>query len=248
MKTTNNTVLITGGSAGIGLEIAKAFSEQGNHVIITGRDEERLRHAAAQLKNATSIVHDVTSEQDTDALIGRIEKDFPHLNILVNNAGKAYAYQLNKMAQSAAKARQEMETNLHAVIDLTEKLLPVLLRQQEAAIINVSSIVAFVPAHGIATYSASKAALHSYTQSLRYVLNQSSSVKVFELMPPLVNTEFSKDIGGASGIPPAQVAMELLRALRNDTYEIRVGTTEDIYQLYRSDPDGAFQAINGALA
>lgn len=245
MKTTNNTVLITGGSAGIGLEIARSMSEQGNRVIITGRNEERLQKALAQLKNATAIAMDVSDEQDVQALVSRIGKDFPDLNLLINNAGQAYAYQLDAAADAAGKARHEMETNLYAIINLNEKLLPVLSRQQEAAIVNVSSIVAFVPSHGIATYSASKAALHSYTQSLRHTLAKGSSVKVFELMPPLVNTEFSKEIGGEHGIPPAQVASELLQALQSDTYEIHVGGTADIYKLHHVDPEAAFQAMNG---
>ncbi len=246
MKTTSNTVLITGGSAGIGLEIARAFSEQGNHVIITGRNEERLQQAAAQLKNVTAIALDVTKAEDINSLVSRLEKDFPQLNVVINNAGQAYAYQLAEKAGAAAKAKQEMETNFFAILDLNERLLPLLQQQQEAAIINVSSIVAFVPSHGISTYSASKAALHSYTQSLRHSLAQAGTVKVFELMPPLVNTDFSKEIGGEKGIPPAQVATELLQALAQDQYEIHVGATADLFQLFHSDPAGAFQAMNSA--
>jgi uncharacterized oxidoreductase len=244
MKTTNNTVLITGGSAGIGLEIARAFSEQGNHVIITGRNEERLQKAAAPLNQVTAIALDVTSSEDIAALVGRLEQDFPQLNIVINNAGQAYAYQLAEEAGAAAKAKHEMETNFFAILDLNERLLPLLKKQPEAAIVNVSSIVAFVPSHGVSTYSASKAALHSYTQSLRHTLAQSSTVKVFELMPPLVNTEFSKEIGGEKGIPAAQVAAELMEALSKDQYEIHVGGTADMFHLYHADPAGAFQAMN----
>jgi uncharacterized oxidoreductase len=107
----------------------------------------------------------------------------------------------------------------------------------------VSSIVAFVPG-SLATYSASKAALHSYTQSLRIAL-ENSSIKVFELMPPLVDTQFSAPIGGNKGISPRLVAEDLLTAFTNDNYEIRVGKTEDLYQLFLSSPAKALDYLRG---
>ena len=115
-----------------------------------------------------------------------------------------------------------MLTNYLSVIRLNEQLLPLLKQQPEAAIVNVSSIVAFVPGARLATYAASKAALHSYTLSLRHKLAQSTGVKVFELMPPLVNTEFSAEIGGQNGIAPSVVAEALVEALRNAVGAIRV--------------------------
>jgi uncharacterized oxidoreductase len=114
--------------------------------------------------------------------------------------------------------------------------------------VNVSSIVAFVPGASLATYSASKAALHSYTLSLRHKLAQSSDVKVFELMPPLVDTEFSKEIGGHNGIAPSVVAEALAAALEKDEYEVRVGQTEDMYRFSLSSPAEAFQAMNASRA
>lgn len=243
MKTTNNTVLITGGSLGIGFEIAKSLSEQGNHVIITGRNAERLEKAAAQLKNVTPIVSDVANEQDLDKLVQTLNTQFPKLNVVINNAGNAYTYKLEEGANAAKKAKEEMQTNLFAIIDLNEKLLPLLKKQTEAAIVNVSSIVAFAPGINIPGYSASKAALHSYTQALR-LTQEKSNVKVFELMPPLVNTTFSAEIGGENGIPPKVVADELLQSLATDNYEIRVAGTEDFYKFYLSSPADALQGMN----
>jgi uncharacterized oxidoreductase len=127
---------------------------------------------------------------------------------------------------------------------LNELLLPLLKQQPAAAIFNVSSIVAITPAAGIATYSASKAALHSYTLSLRHKLAQTSGVKVFELLPPLVDTEFSAGIGGHNGIPPSEVAEALVEGLEKEEYEIHVGRTKDVYHLYLSSPAEAFQAMN----
>ena len=146
MNTTNNTVLITGGSAGIGFEIAALLSEKGNKVIITGRDEQRLKAAASKLKNATAIVSDVSEAAQVDALAERIGREFPDLNMLINNAGKAYYYKLGEEVDVAQKADEEMQTNYISPIRLTEKLLPLLKKQDEAAVINVTSIVALLPA------------------------------------------------------------------------------------------------------
>jgi uncharacterized oxidoreductase len=243
MKTTNNTILVTGGSLGIGFEIAKSLSEKGNHVIITGRNAERLEKAAAQLKNVTPIVSDVANEQDLDKLVQTLNTQFPSLNVVINNAGNAYVYKLEEGVNAVAKARDEMQTNYFAIIDLNEKLLPLLKKQPEAAIVNVSSIVSFSPGINLPGYSASKAALHSYTQALRLTQSK-SSIKVFELMPPLVNTTFSTEIGGENGIPPKVVADELLQALETDTYEIHVAGTADFYKFYLSSPEEAFQTMN----
>ena len=243
MKTTDNTVLLIGGSAGIGLEIAKSLSEKGNHVIITGRNKERLDKAAAQLKNVTAIVSDISSEQEIDKLAKQVSEQFPKLNVVINNAGNAYTYKLAAGASAAEKAKEEIQTNYLSIISLNEKLLPLLSQQKEAAIVTVSSIVVFAPSGNIPTYSASKAALHSYTQSLRFAL-ANTPVKVFELMPPLVNTDFSQDIGGANGIPPKVVADDLLTALETDNYEIHVGATADIYKVFLSSPAEAFKALN----
>ncbi|HZE85006.1 MAG TPA: SDR family NAD(P)-dependent oxidoreductase [Puia sp.] len=243
MRTTKNTVLITGGSAGIGLEMAKLFDKKGNHVIITGRNEARLKAAAAQLKNVTPILSDVSADADVTALVDRIGRDFPDLNILINNAGKAFVHRLDSDSDGFGKAEQEMLTNYLSIIRLNERLLPLLKGKKEAAIVNVSSIVAIVPHYLTTTYGPSKAALHSYTLSLRHALRD-TAVKVFELMPPLVDTEFSQEIGGSNGIAPSAVAEDLLNALENDRYEIHTGNTAGIYQLYLSSPDAAFQAMN----
>ncbi|MHA4738363.1 SDR family oxidoreductase [Dyadobacter sp. MSC1_007] len=244
MKTSGNTILITGGSAGIGFEIAKAFSERDNHVIITGRNEERLLNAAAKLKNVTPIVFDVTDKQDIETLATRLETEFPELNVVINNAGKAFYYQLNGEEDAAALAEEEIVTNYLSIIRLNQRLTPLLENAGEAAIVTVSSIAGLVPNHILPTYAASKAALHSYTQSLRITLGKSTGIKVYELLPPLVNTEFSTVIGGQNGIPPKQVADDLINAFETDTYEVLTGKTADVFNLFLSSPTDALQAMN----
>ncbi|WP_145854814.1 SDR family oxidoreductase [Pedobacter suwonensis] len=244
MKTSKNTVLLIGGTAGIGLEIAKQLTALDNHVIITGRNQERLNAAAASLPNVTAVVSDVSKADDVDLLVEKIKSEFPELNMVINNAGRALLYNLADPNQDAfTNAADELLTNYLSIVRINQKLLPVLKQQETSAIVNVSSIVAYVPGITLPTYAASKAALHSYSTSLRLSLEE-TAVKVFELMPPLVDTEFSKEIGGHNGIKPSVVADELLAALANDEYEIRVGDTAKIYELFRQSPVDALNVMN----
>ena len=245
MKTTGNTVLITGGSAGIGFETAKIFSALGNKVIITGRNQEQLDVALSQLTNAAAIVGDISNDTDVENLVVTVKNHFPQLNILVNNAGKAVSHSLMDGMDGYKFAEEIMRTNYLSVIRLNQLLLPILAEKEEAAIVNVTSVVAIVP-RSLSTYSASKAAVHSYTLSLRKeLIHANKNVKVFELMPPLVNTKFSAEIGGEKGIPPSEVALALLKGLKEDHFEIHVGKTQYIYDLYLKSPEEAFNAMNG---
>ncbi|RFM26786.1 SDR family oxidoreductase [Deminuibacter soli] len=246
MNIINKTVLITGGGSGIGFQTAKLLSEKGNTVIITGRNEQTLQSAVKRLQHTSYIVCDITSEKDLQRLADTIATQHQSLDVLINNAGSAYKYDLLNDTDVAAKATQEIGTNYIAAIGLTHALLPLLRKAPEAAIVNVTSIVAFVPSASIPTYSASKAALHFYSQTLRHVLAADTNVKVFELMPPLVNTDFSKEIGGANGIPPEAVAQALWEGFATNNYEIHVGDTANIRQLFFAAPDEAFKAMNQA--
>ncbi|CAA7195984.1 SDR family oxidoreductase [Chryseobacterium potabilaquae] len=244
MNITNNIILITGGGSGIGLEIAKALSPA-NTVIIVGRNKEKLDLGAKNLHNVFPIQADITNENDINRLYEEIKITFGGLNILINNAGNAYVYNLANDGEIYNKAMAEFTTNYFAPLRLTDKFLPLLKEQNEAAIINVSSIVGFIPGSHIPTYSDSKAALHSHTRLLRYELAKETQVKVFELMPPLVNTDFSAEIGGKeNGIPASEVANALVKGLKENIYEIRVGNTELIYKNFFAATEGAFTAFN----
>ncbi|AZA48935.1 SDR family NAD(P)-dependent oxidoreductase [Chryseobacterium carnipullorum] len=244
MNITNNIILITGGGSGIGLEIAKALHTS-NKVIIAGRNKAKLDAASAGLENIFTIQADITDEKDVERLVEEIKVSFGGLNILINNAGHAYVYTLSDTSDTYHKATAEFETNYFAPIRLTEKLLPLLKKQENAAVVNVSSIVALAPGSHLPTYSDSKAALHSYTKLLRYELAKDTPIKVFELMPPLVNTDFSVEIGGReNGIPASEVAENLVKGLLEDTYEIRVGNTEVLYSSFFAGSEGAFDVMN----
>lgn len=244
MNITGKTILITGGGSGIGFETAKLLSGKGNKVIITGRTESKLQKAVQQLSGVSYIAADVNSEADINKIASRLESEFGGLDILINNAGAASYYKLGDGSDSYAQAAEEIQTNYLAIIRITDKLLPLLRASKEAAIVNVSSIVAFAPGMTLPTYAASKAALHSYTRILRYTLAKTTGIKVFELMPPLVNTEFSTVIGGENGIPPLEVAQDLIDGFESDEYELHTGNTAGMYQLYLQSPEQALNALN----
>ncbi|RAJ08868.1 putative oxidoreductase [Chitinophaga skermanii] len=244
MNTNNKTILITGGGSGIGFEIAKLFSAQGNKVIIAGRSEQRLQAAVTALPGGSYIVADITNHADVDKLVADIKTHHSDLSILINNAGAAFKYDLNASTDAYGMALAEFQANLLAPIHLTEQLLPLLKQQPEAAIVNVSSIVAFAPSKNLPTYAASKSALHSYTQALRLALAD-TNVKVFELMPPLVNTDFSEMIGGKEhGMPAIDVAKGLLEGLKNDTEEMHIGQTAEFRKFFFASPEEAVIAFN----
>lgn len=245
MNINNKIVLITGGGSGIGFEIAKQLVEKGNKVIITGRNADKLKNATEKIGgDITYIPTDINSESDVDALVNEVNTKFGALDVLINNAGQAYMFEVDG-GDAYDNAIHEFDTNFFSVIRLSDKLLPLLSKQPEAAIVNVTSVVSFIPSLPIPTYAASKAALRSYTISLRETLRKKNSpVKVFELLPPLVDTEFSAGIGGHNGIPPKQVADEFIAGFEKDEYEVRVGMTNDLYHLHLSSPQAAFEALN----
>ncbi|HEV7379630.1 MAG TPA: SDR family NAD(P)-dependent oxidoreductase, partial [Dyadobacter sp.] len=187
MKTSSNTVFISGGSAGIGLAIAKKLSAAGNRVIINGRSEERLRKALKELENAVAIQGDLSIEADRVRIAGELIAKYPNLNMIINNAGAAFLNNLGDSNNNAAeKAYHEMNTNYISVIHFTSLLLPELLKQQDAAIVNISSIAVFRSNKYAPTYAASKAALHSYTQGLRDTFAENEKLQIYEVYPPLV--------------------------------------------------------------
>jgi uncharacterized oxidoreductase len=245
MEITNKTVLITGGGSGIGFAIAKELIEKNNRVIIIGRTENKLKKAAEKLGDVGYVVCDINDSADSAKLKTYLQDKFGGLDVLINNAGSAAPHTLGINADSATKARGEFDTNFFSAIRLIDELLPLLSESSEGIIVNVTSTVALVPRSTLPTYSASKAALHSYTESLRHALSKNTSIKVFELMPPLVNTEFSASIGGENGIPPKEVADSLLAAIASDSYEVHTGNTAVIHQMSRATTyNDAFKMIN----
>ena len=247
MNTQNKKILVTGGGRGIGLSIAKAFAAQkGNQLILVGRSEETLKTAITKVPNSSYIVGDVSDEKDVENIVRVVKELHGGLDILVNNAGVGSPKPLVNSTDIVTTARYEMEINYFSVLRLTEQLLPILQKSKEAAIINIESIVSYAPNVNIATYSATKAALHSYSQSLRWALQkEGSQVKIFEVFPPFVDTDLTKGFE-ADKLSPDEVAKDIIEALEKNEYAIRNGGTKDLYQLFRQSPEEALKALNPA--
>jgi uncharacterized oxidoreductase len=186
MKMSGNAILVTGGGSGIGQGLAEAFFERGNRVLIAGRNRERLEAVAAKNPGMQVLTVDMTDPDAIARLAEQAAQKLPDLNVLVNNAGMMQSENLRDPA-SVAQAEATVATNLLGPIRLTLALLPHLIARPEAAVLNVTSGLAFLPLATTPTYCATKAALHSWTQSLRWQLRH-TSVKVHEIAPPYVRT------------------------------------------------------------
>jgi short-subunit dehydrogenase involved in D-alanine esterification of teichoic acids len=233
MTTTNNTILITGGSSGIGLALAERFATLGNTVLILGRNEESLAKAAAKHSSLKPIRCDISRKDEREELVLMIEREYPALNVLINNAGVQYNYELAD-STNVARIESEITINLTAPIELCSLLLPLLSEQPKAAIVNVSSGLGFVPKRSAPVYCATKAGLHIFTKALRYQL-EGSSVRVMELIPPLVDTAMTAG-RGASKITPEELVMEFLPAFQSDREEINIGKVSLLRLLLRYMP------------
>ena len=191
MKTTDNTILVTGGGSGIGRGLAEAFHRLGNQVVIAGRGQRTLDETTAANPGMKSVTLDVSDPKSIQSFAAQVTKEFPSLNVLINNAGIMQPENLLEKPD-APVAEAIVTTNLLGPIRLTAALLPPLRKQPRATIMTVSSGLTFVPLAMTPTYCATKAAIHSYTQSLRYQL-KSTKVEVIELIPPHVQTTLMGD-------------------------------------------------------
>jgi uncharacterized oxidoreductase len=247
MNIKGNTVLITGGATGIGLALAQVMVKAGNKVIICGRREKRLNEAKEAIPALYIHKCDVTLESDRDALLEWVNEDFGDLNILINNAGIQKMIDFTNGAQGLFSRGDELTTNLAAPIYMTAQFLPLLMLQKEAAVVNVSSGLGFVPIAAMPIYCATKAALHSFSLSLRHQLRE-TTVKVFELIPPAVETELgsneSDDEQSYPGIKPAIVAQAALDSLAKNEYEIPVGEARGLVSESCLDFKKTFDSIN----
>ena len=239
MKLSGNTILITGGTSGIGHALASRFLEHGNTVLITGRTEERLAATRQSLAGVHTYVCDQSDPDAIAQLHGTVVRAFPDLNVLINNAGIGLKRNLNDANVPLTELEREIDTNLTGPIQLIAQFLPHLKRQDTAAIINVTSGLAFVPFAMKPIYCATKAAMHSYTQSLRVQLAK-TRVKVVELVPPAVQTDFNKgqeDMNTGHRMELAELANAAIKGLEQGRDEIRPGLVGLLRWIRRLAPD-----------
>jgi uncharacterized oxidoreductase len=247
MKITGNTILITGGATGIGFALAKAFLEAGNEITICGRREHKLLEAQNELPEVHIRVCDVAKESDRRELFGWTMANFKKLNMLVNNAGIQREVDF-KQGVKGLSAENELDINLAAPIHLSALFIPHLMTKPEAAIVNISSGLGFIPLAIMPIYCATKAGLHSFSLTLRHQLRD-TSIRVYEVIPPTVDTELdqgARDRRGQTdrGIPPEDVAAAALQAIQDDEFEKAVAQAQGLWQAARSDPEKVFNRMN----
>lgn len=231
MQTTNNTILITGGSAGIGLGFAEEFLKLGNKIIICGRREDRLNKVKEKHPEIITRKCHVSVAQQREQLFSWIKENHPDINILINNAGVQLNTQI-AVPLDMQRVSSEIDTNLIAPLHLSSLFIELLKTKNESAIINITSGLAFAPLASMPVYCATKAALHSISLSLRHQLKK-TSIKVFEIAPPGVDTELGHD-GRADktqthgGITVAEFLKEAMPAIAGDIYEVAVGKAKGL--------------------
>jgi uncharacterized oxidoreductase len=243
MQLSGNTVLITGGTSGIGAAFAEKFLQAGSKVIITGRREERLKKIQEDYPEMIVKTSDVADEKQREDLARWIMENHPGTNILINNAGVQLLTDLKKPVD-LHRIRQETETNFIAPVHLTSIFAQHLAAKQNAAIVNISSGLAFVPIAIMPVYCATKAAIHSLTLSLRHQL-RNTGIKVFEIIPPAVDTELGSDrredkTQSHGGMPVHEFIEQAMHALETDNLEAAIGNANHS----REKREALFAAMN----
>lgn len=245
MKTSGNTILITGGGSGIGAALAQRFHNAGNTVIVAGRRIEALQETIAGRANMFAIALDVDSAAGIADFTARLLAEHPGVNVLINNAG-IMRYEEIGTKRDLSDAEAMIATNVLGPIRLIDALVDHLVAQPDAAIVNVSSGLAFVPLISTATYSATKAAIHSYTVSLREVL--AGKVEVIELAPPAVQTGLTPGQESREGYLPLGAFVDEVMALFGVVPTPREILVDAVKGLRFAEVEGQFDATVAMVA
>lgn len=245
MELTNHKVLVTGGSAGIGLAIARKFVDLGNKVAICGRDKAKLDKAKAELGAIETIQCDLADHDAPALLAARVAEKLGGLSVLVNNAGMQENYSFLNTAPDklAEDVHREIQVNLTSVINLTAACLPLLHSTGHSAVINVSSGLAITPKASAPVYCATKAAIHSFSQALRYQCEDGApNISVFEILPPLVDTAMTHG-RGSNKISTRQMVDEMFKGLERDRHEVNVSKVKLLRIIHRLAPSIAARIL-----
>ena len=239
MKLSNKTCLITGGTSGIGLEFAKQLSNRGNTVIVTGRDQNKLDQAKSALPGIHIFKCDVSDPDAIATLCSHVLAQFSALDVLINNAGIMRNLNMNQQ-RGLTDVTREIDINFSGPVRMVQQFLPHLKTRAGALIINVSSGLAFIPLPLSPVYCATKAAMHSFTQSLRIQL-AASAVTVIELAPPGVETplfrgEFAEEMKGQKGMDVKVLVERAIAGIEAGKLEIRPGLSNVLKAMSRVAP------------
>lgn len=251
MNLSGNTILITGGSSGIGLAMAEAFLAHGSDVVVCARRKDRL--FATQQKHPEVRIREcnVAEQKDREALVEWAGSSFPKLNVLVNNAGIQRDVDFTSGAEQFLAGESEIKTNLEAPIALSGMFVPLLSGKAGATIINVSSGLGFVPAAKMPVYSATKAGIHAFTMAFRKQVER-LGIRVVEVVPPAVDTELNlagraKRGGFRPVLSAATFVAAVMKGLESDAREIGYGTTASSIHASRAELDRAFEQMNSRM-
>jgi uncharacterized oxidoreductase len=241
MELSNRTVLVTGGTSGIGLGIAEVFHRSKSKVIVCGRNKRKLSRVAERFADITALSCDLRDAEQRKALAMDVLHRFPDLDILVNNAGIQRYIDLKKGIDELKSGEDEITTNLVSPVELTSLFIGRLMKRPSAAIINVSSGLGFMPMLDTPIYNATKAAIHTYSLVLRQQLKD-TSVKVIEIVPPMVDTELNKEGRNAAhvkfrGISVSEYMPTIISGLKNDAETIFYNDGEKIMNEPRSESE-----------
>ncbi len=246
MQLGSNTVLVTGGASGIGLALAGRFLRAGSTVIVCGRREEKLREAKAKHPDLHVRVCDVADPSERLALLEWATREFPRMNVLVNNAGIQLRLALVEPGPWE-RVREEIAVNFEAPVHLSTLFIPYLRRQEHAAIVNITSGLSFAPMARVPVYCATKAALHSFTLSLRHQLAD-TPIEVIEIIPPAVDT----DLGGPGlhtfGVKVEDFLDAVLPRIEKGEREVAFGFSEQSSQATRAELDQLSARLNQSPA
>ncbi len=243
MQLKNNTILITGGSSGIGLELCKRLISYNNTVIICGRSAEKLEKVKSLLPNVIAFQCDLSQESECEALIGWVKENHPQLNVLINNAAVTHDSNFAETPQIDKLAVLEVNINLLAPIRLINGFLATMQGNPSPTIINVTSGLVYCPRAIYPFYSGTKAALHSFTQVLRIQL-KNTNIKVIEALFPAVDTPWHKGNPPKIAIPVRRAVDEMLAGMIKNKDEIKIGAVKFLYMLSRISPGLALKKLN----
>ena len=242
---TGNTIFITGATSGIGRALAEAFHKLGNKVIISGRRKALLDEVTAANPGMAGYELDITSPDSIAAVAARLMKDHPALNVLINNAG-IMPFDDPSGEIDDAVAQNIIATNLLGPVRMTSALIEHLKKQPRATIIHNSSVLAFLPLAGNAVYSATKAALHSYALSQRFMLRE-TTVTVQEIAPPWVDTDLIKKSGDPRAMPLDAFIAETMAGLATEAEEVIVDAIRGIRDNPGANEHALVNGFNAAL-
>lgn len=239
----NNTVLITGGSSGVGLELAKKLIEKGNKVIICGRSQKKLDDAKTKRPEIEIFKCDLSKHEECERLAQWVKEKHSDCNILINNAGITHVSEFRNDNEILDKIKLEIHTNVLAPVILTKLFIPIIENNPNPKLINISSLLAYVPKAEYPFYSSTKAALHSFTQTLRMQMKK-SKVDVLEVFLPSVDTPFHKGKTPKKSISVKQAIHEMIRGIERGDLEIRVGMSKLLYLMSRIAPKFTLKKVN----